>query len=211
MTSANDRVGKKANFPRGLAWRVLAYAVGDHPGSLLRRMQDLMRRRGMMVYWAKSGQGQSDGFADLFDLRQRRPFSPDIECHRNERHPAPPGETHLHRLLTLFLVWTAALALPLAAAPAAFAQANAPPCPMEASGVTAADLATMDCCDHGDGGSEQTSCKPGMACFATVAAIPAASVDIATIALGGVDPFQAPIRALASRPPDRDIRPPIRL
>jgi hypothetical protein len=83
---------------------------------------------------------------------------------------------------------------------------------MEASGFSAADHATMDCCDHDAGGSEQTPpCKPGTACFATAAALPVASVDPAIIAFDGVASFQAPTRALASRPPDRDIRPPILL
>lgn len=82
---------------------------------------------------------------------------------------------------------------------------------MEVMDVSAADLAMMDCCDHGDGGPEQAPCKPGMACFATAAALPVASVELATIAFDGLAPFQAPTRALASRPPDRDIRPPILL
>lgn len=89
--------------------------------------------------------------------------------------------------------------------------AMAAPCPMEAVGM-AADHAGMDCCDHGQGSSDQTApCKPGMACFATAAALPAASVDVATIAFDEADLFQAPTRALASLPPDRDIRPPIAL
>lgn len=117
---------------------------------------------------------------------------------------------HLIRFLTLLLVWTAALALPLVAAPGAHAMVKAAPCPMEASGMSAADHATMDCCDHGAGGSEQAPlCKPGMACFATAAALPAASVDLAIITFDGVGPFRAPTRMLASLPPDRDIRPPI--
>lgn len=116
------------------------------------------------------------------------------------------------RFLTLLLVWTAALALPLVAAPGAHAVATATPCPMEAAGVSAADHAGMDCCDHGQGSSDQTApCKPGMACFATAVALPAASIDIAIVAFDATDLFQAPTRALASRPPDRDIRPPIAL
>lgn len=118
----------------------------------------------------------------------------------------------LIRFLTLLLVWTAALALPLVAVPGAHAMAKAAPCPMEASGMSAADHATMDCCDHGAGGSEQTPpCKPGMACFATAAALPAGGVDLAIITFDSVDPFRPPTRALASLPPDRDIRPPIAL
>jgi hypothetical protein len=80
---------------------------------------------------------------------------------------------------------------------------------MEAAGVTA-DHAAMDCCDHGRGGSDQKApCKPGMACFATATALPAASIDLAIITFDGAGPFRAPMRTLASRPPDRDIRPPI--
>lgn len=84
------------------------------------------------------------------------------------------------------------------------------PCPMEASALSAADYAEMDCGEHHGGAPDQKSaCKPGMACFATAAALSAASVDVAMIAFDGADPFHAPMRALASRPPDRDIRPPI--
>jgi len=120
------------------------------------------------------------------------------------------GDTRLTRLLTLLLVWTAALALPLVSAPWAHAMAEGPPCSMEAGGMSAADHATMDCCDHGAGGSEQTApCKPGMACFATTAALPVASPDLATMSFDSVDPFRGQTRALQSRPPDRDIRPPI--
>ncbi len=118
----------------------------------------------------------------------------------------------LIRFLALLLVWTAALALPLVAAPGAHAMVKATHCPMEASGMSAADHATMGCCDHGDGGSGQTApCKPGMACFATATAPPAASVDLSIITFDGVDQFRAPTRALASLPPDQDIRPPIAL
>ncbi|MFA7263028.1 MAG: hypothetical protein WC068_08405 [Caulobacter sp.] len=117
----------------------------------------------------------------------------------------------LIRLLALLLVWTAALALPLVAAPSARAM-SATPCQMEATGMSMADNAEMDCCDHGKGAPDQTApCKPGMACFATAAALPAASVDVATIAFDQADLFQAPTRTLASLPPDRDIRPPIAL
>ncbi|MBI5941902.1 MAG: hypothetical protein HY859_15915 [Caulobacterales bacterium] len=114
-------------------------------------------------------------------------------------------------MLTLLLVWTAALALPLVAAPGAYAMATTAACPMEAAGMSA-DHAGMDCCDHGQGSSDQTApCKPGMACFATAAALPAASVDVAVVAFDEADLVQAPARALASLPPDRDIRPPITL
>lgn len=119
------------------------------------------------------------------------------------------GGTRLIRFLTLLLVWTAALALPLAAAPGASAMAKATPCPMEAAGV-AVDHAAMGCCDHGQGSSDQTApCKPGMACFATAAALPAASAEPVVVAFDEADLFQTPTRALASLPPDRDIRPPI--
>ena len=63
------------------------------------------------------------------------------------------GDTRLTRLLTLLLVWTAALALPLVSAPWAHAMAEGPPCSMEASGMSDADHAIMDCCDHGAGKS----------------------------------------------------------
>lgn len=89
--------------------------------------------------------------------------------------------------------------------------ANVPPCPMEAASM-AAGHATMDCCDHGKGSPDQKApCKPGMACFATAAALPAAGVDLAIITFDSVDPFLAPTRTLESHPPDRDIRPPIAL
>lgn len=87
--------------------------------------------------------------------------------------------------------------------------AKATSCPMESVG-TAVDHAAMGCCDHDQGSSDQTApCKPGMACFATAAALPAASVDVAIVAFDEADLFQPPTRALESRPPDRDIRPPI--
>ena len=87
--------------------------------------------------------------------------------------------------------------------------AKATPCLMESVGM-AVDHAAMGCCDHDQGSSDQTApCKPGMACFATAAALPAASVDVAIVAFDEADLFQPPTRALASRPPDRDIRPPI--
>jgi hypothetical protein len=99
----------------------------------------------------------------------------------------------------------------LVAAPGAYALTTPAPCPMEAAGL-AVDHDAMDCCDHGQGSSDQTApCKPGMACFATAAALPAASAGPAVVAFDDADLFQAPARALASRPPDRDIRPPIAL
>lgn len=114
-------------------------------------------------------------------------------------------------MLTLLLVWTAALALPLVAAPSARAMAKAP-CPMEASGMAVADHAKMDCCDHGKGGSDQKApCKPGMACFATAAALLVSAVEVAVIAFDRADLAQAPTRVLPSRPPDRTLRPPIAL
>ncbi|MCF8504123.1 MAG: hypothetical protein K9G59_04350 [Caulobacter sp.] len=117
----------------------------------------------------------------------------------------------LIRFLTLLLVWTAALALPLVAAPVARAMTTPALCPMAAAGL-AVDHGAMDCCDHDKGGSHQKiPCKPGMACFATAAPLPAASVDVAIVAFDEADLFQAPTRALASLPPDRDIRPPIAL
>ncbi len=76
--------------------------------------------------------------------------------------------------------------------------------------MSAAGHAKMGCCEHGDGGSGQTApCKPGMACSAMAVAIPAAGVNLAIPAFDNIDPVQAPTRALASLPPDRDIRPPI--
>jgi hypothetical protein len=112
-------------------------------------------------------------------------------------------------LLTLLLVWTAALALPLVAAPPAHALQKAP-CPMEASGMLAAGPGKMDCCDHGKGDPEQKApCKPGMACFATANVIPVASVDIVALSFDSVDLTQAPMRTFQSHPPDRTLRPPI--
>lgn len=109
------------------------------------------------------------------------------------------------------MVWTAALALPLVAAPSARAM-SATPCPMEATGMSMADHAKMDCCDHGKGGPDQTApCKPGMACFATAAALPSGGVELAIITFDSIEPFRTPTRTLASLPPDRDIRPPIAL
>jgi len=116
---------------------------------------------------------------------------------------------HLIRLLTLLLAFTAALALPLVAAPSARAM-TATPCPMEASGMSAAAHAKMDCCDHGKGGSGQTPpCKPGMACSATAAALPAASPETIVVTFYSADLVQTPLQALQSRPPDRTLRPPI--
>jgi hypothetical protein len=112
-------------------------------------------------------------------------------------------------LLTLLLVWTAALALPVVAAPSARAMA---PCPMEASGMTAADHADMDCCDQGHGAPDQKApCKPGMACFATAAALPDSFVEVAIITFDRLDFRAPPGRMLPSRPPDRTLRPPITL
>lgn len=120
------------------------------------------------------------------------------------------GATTLIRLLTLLLVWTAALALPLVAAPSVQAMANTP-CPMESS-MTATDHAGMDCCDHGNSGPDQKApCKPGMACFATAAALPAACVEVTVVTFDRVDLRVVPARALQSRPPDRTLRPPIAL
>jgi hypothetical protein len=83
---------------------------------------------------------------------------------------------------------------------------------MEASGIAATDHAKMDCCDHGKGGSDQKApCKPGMACFATAAALPAASAEFAAVTFDRADLAQAPTRTLQSRPPDRTLRPPITL
>ncbi|MDO8297223.1 MAG: hypothetical protein Q7T19_12385 [Caulobacter sp.] len=114
-------------------------------------------------------------------------------------------------MLSFLLVWTAALALPLVAAPGAHATAKATPCPMLAVGV-AVNHAGVDCCDHGQGSTDQTApCKPGMACFATAAALPAASIDLSLISFDDPDPVRPPTRVLTSRPPDRDIRPPIAL
>jgi hypothetical protein len=112
-------------------------------------------------------------------------------------------------LLTLLLIWTAALALPLVAAPSAQAMMKTP-CPMETSGMSAAAHANMDCCEHGNGGSEQKApCKPGMACFATAAALPASSVEVAVVSFEPLAPVQSSTRALQSIPPDRTLRPPI--
>lgn len=109
------------------------------------------------------------------------------------------------------LVWTAALALPLVAVPSAQAMASAP-CPMEVSGMASADHDKMDCCDHGNGGPGQKApCKPGMACFATAAALPAAALEVDVVTFDTADLTQAPPRALQSRPPDRTLRPPIDL
>lgn len=128
-----------------------------------------------------------------------------------EKPPFTVRRFRLIRLLALLLTWTAALALPLAAAPAARAMDSSAPCPMEAAGM-AADHGQMDCCDHDKGGpDDKAPCKPGMACFATAAALPTAGVETLFVALGDADLFQAPTRAPASRPPDRNIRPPITL
>lgn len=82
---------------------------------------------------------------------------------------------------------------------------------MEAS-MTAADHGAMDCCDHGKSGSDQKApCKPGMACFATAAALPAASLEVAVVTFDRIDLRVAPARTLQSRPPDRTLRPPIAL
>ena len=78
--------------------------------------------------------------------------------------------------------------------------------------MSMADHAKMDCCDHGKGGPDQTApCKPGMACFATAAALPSGGVELAIITFDSIEPFRTPTRTLASLPPDRDIRPPIAL
>lgn len=122
-----------------------------------------------------------------------------------------PRDIQLVRFLTLLLIWTAALALPVVAAPAAHAGMAAAPCPMEASGM-AVDHGKMDCCDHGKGSPDQSPpCKPGMACFASAAALPAASAEVAIVTFETVDLTQAPARALQSRPPGRTLRPPIAL
>ena len=114
-------------------------------------------------------------------------------------------------MLTLLLIWTAALALPVVAAPMAHAGPAETPCPMEAAGM-AVDHAKMDCCDHGKGDPDhEAPCKPGMACFATAAALPAAAVEVAIVTFDTADLTQAPPRALQSRPPDRTLRPPIAL
>ena len=126
-------------------------------------------------------------------------------------HARAHGVVDLNRFLALLLVWTAALALPLVAAPSARAMATTP-CPMEASGMPAVDHAEMDCCDHGEGGREQTSpCKPGMTCFATAAALPVASVEEEFDTFDRVDLAQAPKRPLQPRPPHRAIGPLISL
>jgi hypothetical protein len=148
----------------------------------------------------------------IIDRCSRQPFSCSIETGPRKRHLPADGGSRLPRLLTLLLVWTAALALPLVAAPAVRAM-TATPCPMEASGMMAADHAGMDCCDDDDKGApdQKAPCKPGMACFATAAALPAASVVFAAIAFDRNDPAPTPTRDLQSRPPDRTLRPPIAL
>lgn len=93
-------------------------------------------------------------------------------------HPANVGDCDQIRWPTLLIVWTAALALPAVAAPAVAAE---PPCPMESAGV-AVDHQAMGCCEHGKGGGDQPApCKPGMACFATAAALPPAAVEFGLI------------------------------
>lgn len=78
--------------------------------------------------------------------------------------------------------------------------------------MAAADHGKMDCCDHGKGGPEQKApCKPGMACFATAAALPAATVEVAVVTFGRLDLWATPGQMLPSRPPDRTLRPPITL
>ncbi|MFZ5669007.1 MAG: hypothetical protein ACOY4K_05910 [Pseudomonadota bacterium] len=129
-----------------------------------------------------------------------------IEPGAHRGHVVFAGEPKLIRWLALLIVWTAALALPAVAAPAF---APEPPCPME-SVVGAAGHQAMDCCDHGKGTPDQPApCKPGMACFATAAALPATTVEIAVVRFDRIDPPAAPARALPSRPPDRTLRPPI--
>lgn len=74
----------------------------------------------------------------------------------------------------------------------------------------AADHDKMGCCHDGQGGSDQkTPCKPGMACFATAAALPAAGVETFVATFDRIDLTVAPARILPSRPPDRTLRPPI--
>jgi hypothetical protein len=116
----------------------------------------------------------------------------------------------LVRFLTLLLIWTAALALPIVAAPAAHAMAATAPCPMEASGVVV-DHDAMGCCDHGKGNPQKAPCKPGMACFGTAAALPVVSAEAPVVAFDRVDLQIVPVRVLPSRPPDRTLRPPITL
>ncbi len=117
---------------------------------------------------------------------------------------------HLIRFLALLLIWTAALALPVVAAPAAHAMAAMAPCPMEASGV-AVDHDAMGCCEHGKGGPQKAPCKPGMACFASAAALPVVSDEAPVVAFDRIDLRVVPVRLLPSRPPDRTLRPPIAL
>lgn len=78
--------------------------------------------------------------------------------------------------------------------------------------MTAEHHGPMDCCDHDAGSSDrQAPCQPGMACFATAAATPAASLEVAPHLFDQADLVLTPTPALPSRPPDRTLRPPIAL
>lgn len=76
----------------------------------------------------------------------------------------------------------------------------------------AADHDKMGCCDDGQGGADHKApCKPGMACFATMAALPVAGADTYVVTFDQIGLTASPARTLASRPPDRTLRPPISL
>ncbi len=78
--------------------------------------------------------------------------------------------------------------------------------------MAAADHGKMDCCDHDKGGPDQKApCKPGMACFATAAALPVTGAEVAVVTFHSADLDQAPTRTLQSHSPDRTLRPPIAL
>ena len=89
--------------------------------------------------------------------------------------------------------------------------AAANPCPMQMSSADASH-ASMDCCDDDKGApGHKAPCKPGMACFASAAALPAAAIDVLAITFDHGVLAATPTRMLLSRPPDRTLRPPISL
>jgi hypothetical protein len=116
----------------------------------------------------------------------------------------------LSRLLALL----AAIMLVIGGAPAVAAAQSCNPCPpdcpmmqqMAASADNHAQTAAR-------GGQADNPCKQGLACQTFAAAVAAPSATFVAIALSAdvVDHSKADALAAPSRPPDRNLRPPIQL
>jgi hypothetical protein len=112
------------------------------------------------------------------------------------------------------LALLAAIMLVIGSAPAVAAPQPCNPCPpdcpmMQQMAASAGHHAPTP----GKGSQSDNPCKQGVACTAFAAAVAAPSQTLVAFALGGdaVEHRLADALAAASRPPDRNLRPPIQL